>query len=198
MRTNVPFMMQFLALWIPITKTSKYRAYPNTPRTPAKTWVSRFTYKTPSGAFLGPMQALLYTPSLANPSFTLQQQLAALPGLPKLARETAILTTCVLHCNQYMQYSHGILAEAQGLSNEQITLIKAGRKPDTLDSASSIAYDVATGIHAQKGPLGQDLWKDGVQVLGREGMLALLHYVGFYSYTSIVLNGCNIEAPTKE
>ncbi|CAG8983268.1 hypothetical protein HYALB_00002705 [Hymenoscyphus albidus] len=156
----------------------------------------KFAYKTPSGAFLGPMQTLLYTPSLANTSFALQQQLATLPGLPKLARETAILTTSVLYCNEYMQYSHGILAEANGLSNEQIALIKAGRKPDTLDTASSVAYDVATGIIAQKGPLGQELWENGVQVLGREGMLALLHYVGFYSYTSIVLNGCNIEAPT--
>jgi len=157
---------------------------------------SRFRYLLPNQAFIGAVQPIIYTPTLAQPLQMLGQQLSLLQGLPEVARETAILTTSTLYRSPYIQYAHTVLAKNAGLTDAQIALIKEGVRPKSLDDASSITYDITIEIHNRNFPLSEELWLEGVRALGREGVLSLLHYIGHFSHLSIVLNGCGIEAPS--
>ena len=42
------------------------------------------------------------------------------------------------------------------------------------------------------------MWKRGVDVLGKEGIGALIHYVGMYAYICIALNGFDSRIPEGE
>lgn len=51
---------------------------------------------------------------------------------------------------------------------------------------------------AKPGPLKKESWDAVVKELGRKGALALVHFVGMYAYTCILLNGCDVPLPEGE
>lgn len=81
------------------------------------------------------------------------------------------------------------------ISQEQADTIKKGEKPEGLDEASEVAYDVASELVNKTGPLSEGLYGRARSVLGEEGCLALIHFVGFYCYVSVFLNACDVPVP---
>ena len=61
-----------------------------------------------------------------------------------------------------------------------------------------MAFDAAMALCEEKGPLKRELWHGCVNEFGREGALALVHYVGLYAYTCVLLNGCDVGLPEGE
>ncbi|KAJ9651656.1 hypothetical protein H2198_009069 [Neophaeococcomyces mojaviensis] len=159
----------------------------------------KFIYKNDDSAFIGPFGPLLYTPTLVGPFMELIVELPKISGLPPAARETAILATGSAFKAGYELYAHGNVATSTSLSDRQIELIKKGEKPegtDKLDNACDIAFDVAMKLSKEQGPLSDVMWKKASDAFGMEGAAALIHFVGFYAYTSIFLNG--VAAPVPE
>lgn len=76
-------------------------------------------------------------------------------------------------------------------------MIETGRKPEMLKGECSAAYD-AVELLGKKGPLSQATADRLVGCFDLEGALALLHYVGFYSYMCTLLNGCDVQLPDGE
>ena len=46
--------------------------------------------------------------------------------------------------------------------------------------------------------MGDEQWGRAERVLGKMGALALVHFVGFYSYTAVLINGCDVRLPEGE
>ncbi|KAK0789328.1 hypothetical protein LTR91_023591 [Friedmanniomyces endolithicus] len=140
-----------------------------------------FAYKRPTDdALIGPMPFYLASPDIGQDVMGLVGKAAALPGLSLEARETAILA------------DGGQDYEVGGGAGR---LIAGGEKPKDLDEESGVAFDVATYLSSKPGALPQEMWNRSVRVLGREGTVALVHFVGLYAYTCIVLNAMDAPVP---
>ncbi|GAB7354787.1 hypothetical protein MBLNU459_g5183t1 [Dothideomycetes sp. NU459] len=158
-----------------------------------------FVYKRDDGALVGPFAPMLQTPGVTRPFLHIVTELGKLPGLPPNARETAILATGSYFQAVYEIYAHERVAVANtDLNQEQVDMIKNGKKPDGLDDQCSVAFDVAIQLSRTPGPLSGEHWDKAEKVLGKQGTLALIHYVGYYAYTCILLNGCDVPVPDGE
>lgn len=158
---------------------------------------SAFTWQRKDGALVGPFPAFVAAPEAGVAMLQYLGKLSAIPGLPAAAKETAILSTGAHFRAAYELYAHSHVAEqTTELSREQIDKICRGEKPAGLDKVCDVAYDVAKYLSGTPGPLPQALWDRAVKGLGREGTVALVHYVGMYAYTCIILNA--MDAPLPE
>jgi 4-carboxymuconolactone decarboxylase len=142
--------------------------------------LSSFIWQRPDGAFLGVLSGYLHAPKPSRHFIDLLISLMSIPSLPASARETAILALGAENNAKYMLYSHSRLALNQtSLTAGQIQEIKQGKKPLGLGEAESVAYDVAMELVGRMRPLREGGWERAVSVLGKEGVVALVHFVGF-------------------
>lgn len=153
-----------------------------------------FEWRDQQGALIGPYPFALAIPEPGRAILKQALHLGRLP-LPADAKETAILACGARFGAGYELYAHGHAAEKAGLSSEQIHALKAGRKPERLSEVSQVAFDVSTYLANKSGPLPDALFKKSVEVLGREGTIALVHYVGCYAYICIMLNAADVPVP---
>jgi hypothetical protein len=63
-----------------------------------------------------------------------------------------------------------------------------------LDEKCKIAFKMATAL-CKPGVLDGGIWKEGVEVLGKQAAMAVVHYVGFYKYVATILNGFDAKVP---
>lgn len=155
----------------------------------------KFIYED-NGGLIGPFPFFIAAPKVGKILHDLVYGLVQLP-LPSDARETAIMTVGGHFQARYETHSHLPQAVDSGLSPEQAEILQTGdRKPDGLNEQCDIAYDVGQHLVSMKGPLPQHLWDRSVETLGKDGSVALLHYIGFYCYVCVALNG--VDAPIPE
>jgi 4-carboxymuconolactone decarboxylase len=111
-------------------------------------------------------------------------------------RETAIIAAAAQFQGGYVVYSHvRIAAAAKLLTKEQLELLQKGQKPEGLSEECSIAFDVSKRLSATPGPMPQELWDRAMAVLGLDATIALIHYIGIYTYTSLFMNATDVQVP---
>lgn len=149
----------------------------------------------------------MHTPILGRPFFDLTVALSKVPGLSVQLREIAILTVGVHFKAKYELYAHERVARDIGVSENIIEQIIAERKPtefmkEPLDDKdrtemrrANVVYDVAKALVEASGSLSQELYDQSVDLLGESGTIALIQFVGFYTYTCVVLNGFDVQVP---
>lgn len=154
-------------------------------------------YQRDDGALVGPFAPLLYTPpAIAQHYMQAILALSSIPGFPASAKETAILATGALFKCDYERYAHENIAQSsRALSKSQTSELVQGTKPADADEAISIAFDVTIALVQERGPLGDALWERASDQFGKQGAMALVHYVGAYCYTSVILNGADVKVP---
>ena len=158
---------------------------------------SPFTYKRSSdGALVGPFPLYLASPGVGEHVVDLVGQLAGIPGLPADAKEVAILTVGAHYKAAYELYAHvNVAMKKVGMSKEVVEAIARGEKPDGLNEGCSVSFDATAYLASKPGPLPKELWDRCIKAFGKEGTVALVHYVGLYAYTCIVLNAMDAPVP---
>ena len=73
----------------------------------------------------------------------------------------------------------------------------ADLKPDDLDPAESIAFDVAYAL-SRGGVLPEPLYRLALETFGQHGLNELIYLVGLYALVSTTLNGFNVPVPERE
>jgi 4-carboxymuconolactone decarboxylase len=159
-----------------------------------------------NGALVGPFAALIHTPAVSEAYIAKSKamaQLATETGLPRTAREVAILVVGVLYGADYELYAHSRLAVKFGLPVETVRTLCKGEElakdAEGMDEKCWVAHDVAHELACptgRKGVLSAANWERANKVFGKEGTLALVHYIAHYAYTCVVLNA--IDAPIPE
>ncbi|KAK3075533.1 hypothetical protein LTR53_001063 [Teratosphaeriaceae sp. CCFEE 6253] len=139
-----------------------------------------FIYRRdPDGALLGLFPLYIASGTFGLELLDLFTKLAELLGLSPEAREAAILAVGAVFQSPWELYAHGEIAvKATALTEQQVHLLAQGRKPDGLGADAEAAFEIATHLARKLGALPQSLWDQGVKALGKEGMIALLHYGG--------------------
>lgn len=148
------------------------------------------------GALVGPVPAYLVLPPMGIELMQCARVLGKVSVLSPEARETAILVVGSRYAAAYEVYAHAKVALAEtALTKAQVQQLSAGEKPADLNDACSYAFDVASSLTSVPGPLPQPLWDRGIALMGKEGVLSLVHYCGFYAYTAFLLNAIDAPVP---
>lgn len=154
-----------------------------------------FVFEEADGSYNGPLPFFAYIPSAGRSLFAQMSAIGKLP-IPPDAREVAILTTGAHFKAGYETYSHIPQAvHLAGLSQQQAEELAVGKKPQGLSAEGNATYDMANYLVNTPGPLPQAIWDQAVKVLGKETVVGLLHYIGFYAYVSIGLNAVDAAVP---
>lgn len=156
----------------------------------------RFITKSPQKALLGPFGIFVHTPALGK---AFQQTFLSMPkisNLPARPREIAILVVGAHFQAAYELYAHeNVALKATSLNKIEILRIRSMQKADSFTSADTIAFDVAVSLISCPGPLKASLYEEAVAKFGHDATVALIHFVGFYAYLSILLNAFDEPVP---
>ncbi|TGJ68634.1 hypothetical protein EYR41_007673 [Orbilia oligospora] len=98
---------------------------------------------------------------------------------------------------QYFKQIHSRVAKQVGVEDHQIENILNGKPPGGTQQEEA-SWQIARALVEQKGPLPVELWSKAESLFGKAGAGALIHYAGFYAYTSIILNGAAVPVPAGE
>ncbi|KAF3098879.1 hypothetical protein TWF102_005928 [Orbilia oligospora] len=163
-----------------------------------------FTTHNEGGSPVGIFAHFLYFPESVASGFAANyRSLGNIPNLPPQCREIAVLAVGEHFGAPYELYAHARLAKKVGLPNQKIQDILDGKPPSEASEQEVIAWQIARqlvgpGNTFKKGQLSEDLWKRGEAAFGRDGMGALMHFIGFYAYTCIILNAIAATVPEGE
>ncbi|KAL5324562.1 hypothetical protein ACEPPN_009108 [Leptodophora sp. 'Broadleaf-Isolate-01'] len=152
-------------------------------------------FLTEDGRFMGPFGAQLHTPAVGQHFLGMTKACKQIPGLSDLNREIAIIVVGVRYQAAYELASHRMFGQKYGLSLEEVDTLFEGKKPATFTEDKTAVYDVAHELLYKPGPLSQATWDEAVRLIGKSGAVAIVQYVGFYSYVSTVLNGFDVQLP---
>lgn len=109
-------------------------------------------------------------------------------------REVAILAVASRTQCAYEKYAHLVMAEIRGITPEQSQDLISGKFPESLGKDEKVAWEVANAL-GRPGPLNQEIWEMGIQIVGKDSMVSLIHVIGFYQYISVLLNGFDVKVP---
>ncbi|OAL20112.1 hypothetical protein AYO20_11549 [Fonsecaea nubica] len=147
------------------------------------------------GTLIGPYGILLHHPEVARPFQAIVKALQTIPGLSLYGREVAIAVVGSRTQAAYENYAHHIIAtQRAGITEAELQEINTGRCPGTLTDEGKTVFELTTAL-GKPGPLDETIYDKAVQVLGKDGAAAVIHYTGFYSYVSVILNGFDAKVP---
>ncbi|KIW53591.1 hypothetical protein PV05_09148 [Exophiala xenobiotica] len=153
------------------------------------------TIKREDGCLLGPFGVQLHLPGIAQHFVGIGKTLLAVSGLSARAREVAINVVGAHTKAAYEHAAHARVALTLGFSKAQLDEIESGVCPADLGDDEMIAFDVATELLERPGPLREDVWQRAVGVLGKNGAMVLVQYIGWYRYIATILNGFDVQVP---
>lgn len=159
---------------------------------------SGLVYLRKDGRFVGPFGAQLHTPRAGEHFLGMALAIAQIPGLSARNREIATIATGAKYKAAYELYEHTALGEKHGLSRGEIEARFRGERPETFDEEAKAVCDVAYELVHGSGPLSEAAWTKAVNLITRDGAIAVVQYVGFYSYVCIILNGFDCKVPDPE
>lgn len=140
----------------------------------------------------------MHTPVLGK---AFQQTFLSMPkisNLPARPREIAILVVGTHFQAVYELYAHeNVALKTTTLNKTDISQIRNRQKTDSFTPADVLAFNVATSLVTCPGPLEASLYEEAVAEFGHDGMIALIHFVGFYAYLSILLNAFDEPVPEE-
>ena len=152
-----------------------------------------FQAQLPDGRLIGPFNALLYTPMLADAIGAWAAAIESF-GLPPDACQAAILAVGVAWDADYEIYAHVAEARHAGVPDDAIRSIVAGEHPSGLSVAADVAHRLARALvidHA----VADDLYDEAAREFGVAGLIALVNLIGRYLNTAALLTCFRVPAP---
>jgi 4-carboxymuconolactone decarboxylase len=146
----------------------------------------------PRGSLRGPFLVLLHNPELADRVQALGEHLRYRSAVPQRLVELAVLVTARRWTCQYVWFMHAPLARREGVADDVIAAIAAGRRPEAMTEDEALTHDIAA--HAG-GDLPDALFAAAEARFGRAGLLDLLAVCGYYTMQAMVLNAARAPLP---
>ncbi len=149
------------------------------------------------GSLRGPFNAWLHAPKIGQPAQLLGECLRYRGQLPPRLRELAILTVAARWRAEYEWWAHSRIAKAEGLSEEIIAAIKAGRPPGGADAEALMVHRFACELMDTR-RVSEQSYRDVAKALGDAGAVELVTLLGYYTLISMVLNAFEVPLPAGE
>ena len=152
-----------------------------------------FVLRLPDGRLVGPFNAYLRVPGIAEALSSWAAATAAY-DLPADVQQVAILTLGVAWHSDYEIYAHTAEARQAGIPVAAIEAIRAGVIPAGLSEAAAVAYRLARAL-AVDHAVGDELYGQALATFGTEKLIALVNLIGRYMNTAAVLACFRVPAP---
>jgi 4-carboxymuconolactone decarboxylase len=140
----------------------------------------------PRGTFKlsGPFAIYLHSPAFGELAQKLGGHVRFNTSVPPRLSEFAILCTAQFWKAQYEWAAHAVIAEKQGVKQETIRAIQAGRPPKSAPQDEMAIYAFVKELYRVK------------KLLGAAGTVELVGILGYYAMVSMTLN--TFRAPLPE
>ena len=155
-----------------------------------------YVWMLENGELNGPSNLLLHEADIGNMLFPLNRAIIAnsVRSAGVIAHEIAVLVTVSAAKAQYGMYAHAKLAQAAGLSDDKITTITAGLRPNNLTREEEAAYDLAYSL-CLSGAISGMVYDKAIACFGGKGCAALVLAVGMFKMIGTILNAYNEPVP---
>lgn len=154
-----------------------------------------FQARTEADELIGPFNPLLLTPALSSAFFEFQLAEQKHTSLSERCREVVILTVGAVWQAPYELYAHRAVARHVGLSDAAVRILADGGLPEDLSEAETLAHRVARALSVEH-RLDEALYRDAVELFGRDGLMDIVVLVGIYHTVCAILQGFAIPAPS--
>lgn len=165
--------------------------------TPAQRTVADAILAGPRGRLVGPFNAWLRSPELADCLQKVGEYIRFNSSLDKRINELAILMTAQHWGSQYEWYAHVPLALEAGLDAKIVEAVGAGRKPDGMKDDEAIVWEFTTQLRRDRA-VDDGIYAKAVEKLGEQGVMDLIAVNGYYDLVSMTLNVANVRPPPAE
>ena len=139
------------------------------------------------GNLTGPFHPLLRSPEFMSRLQKMGEYLRFENTLGQRLTEFVILLTARQWTQQYEFDAHQTLALKAGVSQELITAIAEGRRPQAMTEDQQIAYDFSTELHRNKS-VSDTTYARAVKKFGDQGVIDMIGVTGYYSMIAMVMN----------
>lgn len=159
-------------------------------------WASRagFATKTETGRFIGPFDAMLFSPELGLSFLDLQLDERRLSSLGSRVREVVILSVGAVWQADYELYAHSASAQSLGFSPQAIEALSQGRSCPELDGREALAQRVTLTLVRDRA-VDDGLYREGIACLGEKGLVDLVVLAACYELICGLLNLFAMKAP---
>jgi 4-carboxymuconolactone decarboxylase len=152
-----------------------------------------YTAVLPDGRLIGPFNAMLHNPRIADPLLEWVQAIGR-AGIPADVREVVILTVAADWQAEYALYAHTAAAERAGMPETAIAALRHGDVPAGLRPEACLAHRITAAlVRDHQAP--DDLYRQAVTVFGTDGLVALVNLIGQYLNTCALLACFQVPAP---
>lgn len=152
-----------------------------------------FITQNEEGAFIGPFNSWIHSPITGAAIWNLIKEMKRDEKLPQNLRQVAIVTAGSHFKADYEVYAHASMAR-QYFSEEQVDALSNGILPRGLLLEEQLVYRFTKAL-VKGGPLADNLYAEGIDILGEGKIIELVFLIGLYSLVSMCLNGFNVPVP---
>jgi 4-carboxymuconolactone decarboxylase len=111
--------------------------------------------------------------------------------------ELAILLTARQWTQQVEWAIHAPIAVREGVAQEAVDAIAAGRRPSSMSDDEAIVYDFCAELQRDRS-ISDATWRRAVKRLGEQGVMDLVAVVGYYTLLSMVMNAARTPTPPSK
>jgi len=150
-----------------------------------------------TGEARGPFGVLLHAPEICGRVADFVDHLLSDTHIAHRLKELAIITVARHYTAQYEWWIHARRAERMGLERPIIDEIFDRRTPDFPDDEGALVHEIA-GTLAEKGRIGDDLYRKAEACFGTPGMVELVSLIGLYMMIAVFLNAFEVDVPDPD
>ncbi|MFC0243505.1 carboxymuconolactone decarboxylase family protein [Rhodopseudomonas telluris] len=151
----------------------------------------------PRKALVGPFNAWLRSPKLADRLQKVGEYLRFNTSLDKRLNEMAIIMTAQHWGSTFEWYAHAPLALKAGLDPKIVEAIGAGRKPDGMKDDEAIVWEFTTQLRRAHA-VDDAIYAKAVTAFGEQGVMDLIAVNGYYDLVSMTLNVARVLPPPED
>jgi 4-carboxymuconolactone decarboxylase len=155
-----------------------------------------FTTTRADGAILGPWNAWLHEPVVGAAIWNTTKVMTRFAVVSDRVRQIVVLVVGTHFDAWYELYAHGAVARKHGLTDQFISTVVSGSRPEGMTDEEGVAYDVAHALTAGR-RLPEDTYRRAIALFGQRGTNELIYLVGHYCFVSVTLNGFDIPVPEE-
>jgi 4-carboxymuconolactone decarboxylase len=146
------------------------------------------------GYLVGPFDALLRSPGVAEAGSRLGEVLRFETELTQRERELAIITVVAHWQSSSAWPPHEVYAQEAGIAPDAIADIAAGREPRFDSDADRVIYQLVSEL-VREGRVSDEKYAAALAQLDERRLVELVALSGYYCFTSVVLDAFRVPVP---
>lgn len=149
---------------------------------------------TPRGSVFGPFTVMLRSPEVLNHAQRLGEYLRFRSILPVKLREMAMLITGRYWLQPFVWYVHEPVARRNGLGDEIVRSVAAGRRPSTMNIEETQVYDFCMELFTTRRV--SDASYDPIRErFGEQGVVELVGVAAYFGLLAMMMNVARTPLP---